>query len=68
MGEDIRLPIGALFTILGAILFFFGLFTGGSAIYAISLGANVNLWTGIGMIIFGCWFLYMSLRPAKSKK
>lgn len=68
MGDDIRLPIGALFTILGFILLVYGLFTGGSAIYSVSLGSNVNLWTGLGMAIFGGWFLFKALRTPKSHK
>lgn len=51
---DIRIPIGFLFVILGAILAAFGIFTSNDTeLYARSLGSNINLWTGVGMLIFG---------------
>ena len=52
MGLDIRLPIGALFTVLGIILTGFGLFSD-KGLYARSLGINVNLGWGIVLLIFG---------------
>jgi hypothetical protein len=52
MGLDIRIPIGAMFSILGAILAGFGAF-GNGADYAKSLGINVNLWWGLVMLAFG---------------
>jgi predicted MFS family arabinose efflux permease len=66
MGDDIRLPIGSLFTLLGLILTIYGAVTGGSELYSHSLGMNVNLWTGLGMLVFGLWFLLMAFRK-KSK-
>ena len=66
MDMDIRIPIGLLFVILGVILTFFGLFTlNDTELYARALGRNINLWTGILMIIFG---LPMLLVPLMSKK
>ncbi|BCS34922.1 hypothetical protein TBR22_A41480 [Luteitalea sp. TBR-22] len=52
MGLDIRWPMGLLLFALGAILAGYGL---GSdpAIYARSLGINVNLWWGLVMIVCG---------------
>jgi len=64
MGEDIRLPIVALFTILGAILSIYGIFTNGTEMYA-KLTSNVNIWTGVGMLIFGIYFLVMALKKDK---
>ncbi len=52
MQLDIRLPIGLMFTILGALLTIFGLF-GSREIFQRSLGLNVNLWWGLVMLIFG---------------
>jgi len=46
MGFDIRLPIGYLFTIFGAMLVLFGLFTGNADMYQRSLGINIDLWWG----------------------
>jgi hypothetical protein len=53
---DLRLPIGGLFAIFGAILTIFGL-TANKAIYASSLGYNVNLDWGAVMLIFGALML-----------
>lgn len=54
MDMDIRIPIGLLFVVLGAILAITGLFTMNDAeMYARALGKNINLWTGIFMLVFG---------------
>jgi hypothetical protein len=52
MGLDIRLPIGLLFALLGALLAVFGLVSD-PAIYKRSLDLNVNLWWGLAMLVFG---------------
>jgi hypothetical protein len=66
MGIDIKLPIGLMFSILGVLLTLFGLFTRSDEIlYARSLGINVNLWSGLGMLVFG---LFMLLLVYLSKK
>ena len=66
MDMDIRIPIGLLFIILGVILALFGLFTmHDTELYARALGRNINLWTGILMIVFG---LPMLLVPLISKR
>lgn len=52
MRLDIRLPIGLMFGILGALLVLFGLFGDRSGLQH-SLGINVNLWWGIVMLTFG---------------
>jgi len=65
MDMDIRFPIGLLFVILGFILAVFGLFTmNDTELYARSLGRNINLWTGILMLVFG-GFMLLSTRKAK---
>lgn len=54
MGLDIKMPIGLMFLILGLIITIFGLISAGDAeVYQKSMGINVNLWTGIFMLIFG---------------
>jgi H+/Cl- antiporter ClcA len=66
MDMDIRFPIGLLFVILGFILAVFGLFTMNDAeLYARSLGRNINLWTGLLMLVFGGLML---LSTRKKKK
>jgi membrane protein implicated in regulation of membrane protease activity len=63
MGFDIRLPIGFLFTTMGALLVLFGLATRHSAIYREhSLGLNINLAWGIILLIFGLLMVYFARR------
>ncbi len=52
MSLDLRLPIGLLFLALGALLGVYGLMSD-PAIYAVSLGININLWWGLVMMVFG---------------
>jgi len=71
MDLDIRIPIGLLFIILGAILALTGLFTMNDAeMYVRSLGRNINLWTGFFMVLFGVGMLYSPYRDwrKRSKK
>ena len=67
MNLDIRLPIGMLFATLGTLLGLYGLW-GDKAIYARSLGININLWWGLAMLAFGMVMSWMGLgrmkRPA----
>ncbi|MEW5981428.1 MAG: hypothetical protein AB1806_03540 [Acidobacteriota bacterium] len=64
MTLDLRLPLGLLFTILGLLLSAYGLLSD-SAVYQISLGVNVNLWTGLGMAAFGALMLAGAGRAAR---
>ena len=52
MNLDLRLPIGLMFSIIGALLTVFGLVSD-DAIYTKSLGINVNLWWGLVLLAFG---------------
>ena len=52
MRLDIRLPIGLMFALLGALLTVFGLIADKS-VFQNSLGINVDLWWGIVMLVFG---------------
>ena len=61
MGLDIRVPLGAMFTLLGLLLTGFGLF-GTKAIYAQTLGINVNLDWGLVLLAFGIIMLWLGLR------
>ena len=68
MSLDIRLPIGVLFAVIGATLVVFGA-TGDAAIYARSLGHNVNLWWGLVLFAFGAtfaWFGFRAMRPRQT--
>jgi hypothetical protein len=61
MGLDIRLPIGAMFTLFGLLLTVFGL-VGDKAIYQRSLGINVNLTWGVALLVFGLVMLALGRR------
>ena len=64
MGLDIRVPIGALFAIIGVLLTGYGLVSD-RAIYARSLDLNVNLWWGLVLILFGAVMLGLARRRQK---
>ena len=67
MDMDIRIPIGLLFAILGLILAAFGLYSMNDAeLYARSLGSNINLWTGIAMVVFGGLMLSFTMNKKKT--
>ena len=66
MGFDIRLPIGYLFTIFGALLVLFGLFTANAEMYQRSLGINIDLWWGVVLLIFGL-IMAFAARKARSR-
>jgi hypothetical protein len=53
MNLDLRIPMGLMFSIVGAILSLYGLVTQGSPIYEKSVGLNINLIWGVVMLIFG---------------
>jgi sugar porter (SP) family MFS transporter len=63
---DIRFPIGLLFTILGALLFVFGLVSDPS-LYQRSLDINVNIWWGLTLTGGGILTLLLS-RKSMSKQ
>jgi hypothetical protein len=53
---DLRVPIGMLFSLLGALLAVYGMVSD-PAIYQVSLGININLWWGVVMLLFGAGML-----------
>jgi hypothetical protein len=64
MNLDLRLPMGLMFTIFGALLTIYGLVSD-RAIYQRSLGVNVNLQWGLVLLVFGVAMLFLALRSAK---
>jgi putative Mn2+ efflux pump MntP len=66
MNFDLRLPIGLMFSLFGAILTVYGLISG-PEIYQRSLGINVNLWWGGGLLVFGLLMLFFALRKSGDK-
>lgn len=64
MNLDLRLPMGLMFTIFGALLTIYGLVSDKS-IYERSLGVNVNLQWGLVLLAFGALMLVLALRAGK---
>lgn len=66
MNLDLRIPMGLMFTLVGAILVAFGAATNDNmALYAKSLGINANLWWGIVLLIFGLTMFLLGRRSQK---
>jgi uncharacterized membrane protein YidH (DUF202 family) len=68
MGIDIKFPIGLMFVILGSVLTIYGFVTRTDPeMYRKSLDININLWTGIAMLIFGLFMLLVSILQKKEE-
>ena len=67
MGLDIRLPIGLMFVILGALMTGYGL-VGDQALYARSLGININQRWGIVLFIFGVVMFILGRRGTSAMR
>lgn len=65
MGLDIRLPIGIIFSIYGAILIIYGLVTDPAIFREKSLGVNIDLWWGVAMLIFGAIMAGLAFRASR---
>jgi hypothetical protein len=61
MRLDIRVPIGLMFGVLGAMLAVYGIFSD-RAIYERSLGINVNVWWGLVLLAFGVGMYFFGRR------
>jgi hypothetical protein len=60
---DLRGIIGGLFVLYGIIVTITGI-TDSQAAIDKAQGVNINLWTGIGMLVLGVFFLvWLKLRP-----
>ena len=59
MGLDVRVPLGFMFTIMGALLASYGML-GDQAIYGRSLGININLMWGLVTLAFGATMLVLA--------
>jgi len=62
MSLDLRVPMGLMFTLVGAILSVFGIATRGSVIYEASLGINANFWWGLVLLAFGLTMFILGRR------
>jgi hypothetical protein len=65
MQLDVRLPIGLMFTIFGALLTVFGLVSD-PVIYERSLGININLRWGLVLLVFGLTMLFFVRRASRA--
>ncbi|HLX71029.1 MAG TPA: hypothetical protein VKV04_15490 [Verrucomicrobiae bacterium] len=65
MNFDLRLPIGIMFSLFGAILTIFGLVSDKKIYEEHSLGINVNLIWGLVLLVFGVFMLLLALRGGK---
>ena len=68
MNLDIRVPIGAMFSLIGILLAIYGLMTNGELMYAKSLGINMNLYWGGAMLVFGVIMLICGVLTQFSSK
>ncbi len=63
MNLDIRIPIGLMFSLLGALLTIYGKVTDSDkALYERSLDINVNFIWGIALVVFGSVMLALAIR------
>jgi hypothetical protein len=62
---DIRLPVGAIFTVYGLILSVFGLAAGDLDAHHMIAGLNVNIVAGVGMLVFGVFMLFLARRAPR---
>jgi hypothetical protein len=67
MRLDVRIPIGAMFAIIGVLVTIFGLVSD-KGIYSRSLNININLWWGLVMLAFGGFMLIMARRSSHASK
>jgi len=66
---DLRLPMGLMFSLVGAMLLIYGVVTSSSPMYQEhSLGLNVNLWWGMALLGFGLLMLGMARWAAAQEK
>ena len=63
--DDLRRPIGFLFSLLGLILLFYALIAP-DARAPLDADVNVNLWCGVMLLVFGGCLLWLSFRTKRS--
>lgn len=68
MTFDVRLPIGILFSLLGAILVLFGLVSDPAIYRTHSLGLNINLAWGGALLVFGLVVLGLAAVSGRAAK
>jgi predicted cobalt transporter CbtA len=61
MKLDIRIPIGMLFTLIGALLVLQGVVSG-APLQGAAAGLNINVWWGAVVVVFGVGMLLLACR------
>lgn len=61
MDLDVRLPMGAMFVLLGGVLVLYGLVPN-PGVYEKSLNININLWWGLVIFVLGALMLFLAWR------
>ena len=64
---DVRVPIGALFSILGLMLAVYGFFEKTSSTAAFTKGGQINMCWGLVMLVFGVLMLLLA-RPSRVRE
>lgn len=64
---DVRLPLGSLFTIFGALLVLWGLISDSESARARSLGVNIDRDWGVVLLLFGISMLSLALRARRAE-
>ncbi|HEY3756561.1 MAG TPA: hypothetical protein VGL42_10470 [Opitutaceae bacterium] len=65
MNFDLRLPLGLIFTLFGAMLVIYGLIP--HAEPGPTADLNINLSWGIVVLLFGLWMLMLAVRARKRR-
>ena len=64
MNFDLRLPIGIMFSVFGAMLVIFGALSSQEIYETHSLGININLGWGAVLLVFGAAMLLLTWRAS----
>lgn len=64
MGFDIRVPLGVMFALIGALLTGYGLMSD-PAMNQRSLGININLWWGLALLALAVALLSLAWRARR---
>ena len=65
---DIRVPVGAIFSIYGVLLTVWGFASGDLEPRHMIGPLNVNVWDGIGMLVFGVILLLLARRSPRAPR
>ena len=66
MGIDIRWPIGLMFSLIGVLLAFYGVYSRTNVSHAGGTDININLIWGVVLLVFGVLMLLGASRGRKT--